>query len=67
MFYDLLFRREWPHFVALDALTIDGEDLRDRPLLERKRRLRAVMPRPRGRNPAAGSPVYRATETKLKR
>jgi ATP-dependent DNA ligase len=45
-FYDLLFRREWPHFIAFDALMIDGEDLRGRPLLERKRRLRAIMPRP---------------------
>jgi bifunctional non-homologous end joining protein LigD len=44
-FYDLLFRREWPHFIAFDALMINGEDLRDRPLLERKRRLRAIMPR----------------------
>src|SRR5205085_5172152 len=45
-FYDLLFRRQWPYFIAFDALMIDGEDLRDRPLLERKRRLRAIMPRP---------------------
>ncbi len=44
-FYDLLFRRDWPYFVAFDALSIDGEDLTGHPLLERKRRLRAVMPR----------------------
>jgi bifunctional non-homologous end joining protein LigD len=44
-FYDLMFRREWPHFVAFDVLSIDGEDLRDRSLVERKRRLRALMPR----------------------
>jgi ATP-dependent DNA ligase len=44
-FYKLLFRRDWPYFYAFDALSIDGEDLRDRPLIERKRRLRAVMPR----------------------
>jgi bifunctional non-homologous end joining protein LigD len=44
-FYDLLFRREWPHFMAFDALAIDGEDLRPLPLLERKRRLRRIMPR----------------------
>jgi bifunctional non-homologous end joining protein LigD len=43
-FYDLLFRRQWPYFIAFDALMINGEDLRDRPLLERKRRLRAIMP-----------------------
>ena len=44
-FYDLMFRREWPHFVAFDALAIDGKDLCARPLLERQRRLRAIMPR----------------------
>jgi bifunctional non-homologous end joining protein LigD len=45
-FYDLMFRREWPHFVAFDALSIEGEDLRALPLVERKRRLRGIMPRP---------------------
>jgi bifunctional non-homologous end joining protein LigD len=44
-FYDLMFRREWPHFIAFDVLEIDGEDLRAKPLLERKRRLRRIMPR----------------------
>jgi bifunctional non-homologous end joining protein LigD len=44
-FYDLMFRRDWPHFIAFDLLAINGEDLRARPLLERKRRLRAIMPR----------------------
>jgi bifunctional non-homologous end joining protein LigD len=43
--YKLLFRRDWPSFVAFDLLTVDGEDLRNRPLLERKRRLKAIMPR----------------------
>jgi ATP-dependent DNA ligase len=37
--------RDWPHFIAFDVLSIDGKDLRDRPLVERKRRLRAIMPR----------------------
>ena len=41
-FYDLLFRREWPYFIAFDVLAIDGQDLRERTLLERKRRLRAI-------------------------
>jgi len=41
----LLFRRDWPHFIAFDVLSIDGEDVRARSLLERKRRLRAIMPR----------------------
>jgi bifunctional non-homologous end joining protein LigD len=44
-FYDLLFHREWPYFVAFDVLAIDGEDLHGRPLLERKRRLCAIMPK----------------------
>ena len=44
-FYDLLFRREWPHFYAFDVLTLEGEDLRDRPLLERKRILKGILPR----------------------
>ena len=42
VFNRLLFRRDWPHFVAFDVLSIDGEDVRARPLLERKRRLRAL-------------------------
>jgi ATP-dependent DNA ligase len=42
---DEVFRRDWPYFFAFDLLAVDGEDLRDRPLLERKRRLRAIMPR----------------------
>ena len=33
-FYDLLFRREWPYFLAFDALAIDGDDLRALPLVE---------------------------------
>jgi bifunctional non-homologous end joining protein LigD len=44
-FRNLLFRREWPYFYAFDLLMLDGEDLRSLPLLERKRRLLAIMPR----------------------
>jgi bifunctional non-homologous end joining protein LigD len=44
-FHRLLFRREWPFFFAFDLLTVDGEDIRARPLVERKRRLRRLMPR----------------------
>jgi hypothetical protein len=44
-FYDLLFRREWRHFIAFDALTIEGRDIRGEPLWRRKRQLRRVMPR----------------------
>jgi hypothetical protein len=43
LFNRLLFRRDWPHFVAFDVLAIDGEGAR--PLLKHKRRLRAIMPR----------------------
>ena len=43
-FNKLLFRREWPHFYAFDVLSIEGEDLTALPLLERKRRLLAIMP-----------------------
>jgi len=44
-FYKLLFRRDWPYFYAFDLLAVDGQDLRNQPLVERKRRLRAIMPR----------------------
>jgi ATP-dependent DNA ligase len=44
-FYSLLFRRAEPYFCAFDLLEIDGEDLRHLPLRERKRRLRAIIPR----------------------
>jgi bifunctional non-homologous end joining protein LigD len=44
-FYDLLFRREWPYFLAFDVLFIDGEDLRGLTLVQRKRRLARIMPR----------------------
>lgn len=43
-FYSLLFRRERPHFYAFDLLELDGEDLRARPLLERKHRLVKIIP-----------------------
>ena len=44
-FHDLLFRREWPYFLAFDVLSIDDEDLRALPLVQRKRRLARIMPR----------------------
>jgi bifunctional non-homologous end joining protein LigD len=43
-FEDLMFRRGELFFVAFDALWIDGEDLRSQPLIERKARLKAVVP-----------------------
>jgi bifunctional non-homologous end joining protein LigD len=44
-FKNLLFRRDWPFFMPFDLLSCEGEDLRQRSLMERKRRLRAMMPR----------------------
>jgi bifunctional non-homologous end joining protein LigD len=44
-FRNLLFRREWPYLYAFDLLMLEGEDLRQLPLLERKRRLARIMPR----------------------
>jgi bifunctional non-homologous end joining protein LigD len=43
-FRDLLFRRGQPRFMAFDLLFINGEDLQYSPLIERKKRLRAVVP-----------------------
>jgi ATP-dependent DNA ligase len=45
-FYDVMYLREWTHFIAIDVLFIDGEGLREQPLVARKRRLRRIMPRP---------------------
>ena len=44
-FNALLFRRAWPYFYAFDILSLEGRDLTELPLLERKRLLRVVMPR----------------------
>jgi bifunctional non-homologous end joining protein LigD len=44
-FYNLMFRRQWPYFMAFDVLALDGRDLRGRPLLERKQVLARIMPR----------------------
>jgi bifunctional non-homologous end joining protein LigD len=43
-FRDLLFRRGEPRFIAFDTLWNDGRDLRNLPLVERKNRLRGLMP-----------------------
>ncbi len=42
-FYDLLFDRCAPHFYAFDLLWLDGEDLRDRPLVESKATLKRLV------------------------
>lgn len=44
-FRALLNRREWPHFLAFDLIRLEGVTLCDRPLIERKRMLKALMPR----------------------
>src|SRR5262249_29378041 len=44
-FHKLLFRREWPFFFAFDLLQLNGRDLRQLPLIERKRRLKRTMPK----------------------
>jgi bifunctional non-homologous end joining protein LigD len=43
-FYSLMFRRDWPYFYAFDLLSLEGRDLRERPLLERNRRLAKIIP-----------------------
>lgn len=50
MFLELLRRRSQrpPVFVAFDLLWVDREDLRALPLIERKRRLKRLLPRSRG-------------------
>ena len=43
-FTDLLFRRGEPRFMSFDILWSDGNDLRNLPLIERKNRLRELVP-----------------------
>ena len=43
-FNELLFRRGTPSFCAFDLLHLNGKDLRNLPLLERKRALRKIIP-----------------------
>jgi ATP-dependent DNA ligase len=47
-FEDLMFCRGELFFVTFDALYLDGKDVRNRPLIERKARLQAVLPVRRG-------------------
>jgi bifunctional non-homologous end joining protein LigD len=42
-FLKLLFRREWPFFCAFDLLKVDGRDLRNLPLIERKLCLKRIV------------------------
>jgi bifunctional non-homologous end joining protein LigD len=44
-FRKLLFRREWPYFYAFDVLSVNGQDVRRFTLVERKGRLRRIMPK----------------------
>ena len=43
LFYDLMFNRAPAHFYAFDILWLDGEDLRDKPIVERKQILQGVV------------------------
>jgi hypothetical protein len=43
-FNHLLLRRKEPTFCVFDLVTLNGRDLRDLPLIERKRRLRSIVP-----------------------
>ena len=43
IFNELLFRRGYPTFYAFDLLYLNGRDLRQLPLIERKEKLRAVI------------------------
>jgi len=45
IFNELLFRRGCPIFYAFDLLYLNGRDLRQLPLIERKEKLRAVIDR----------------------
>lgn len=49
-FEDLMFRRGDLFFVAFDVIYLDGDDLRNLPLIERKRRLQSVTPDRRERS-----------------
>ena len=42
-FYDLMFGRAPAHFYAFDILMLDGEDLRDKPCVERKQLLKSLV------------------------
>jgi ATP dependent DNA ligase-like protein len=64
-FKNLLFRREWPYFYAFDLLAVDGEDLRDWPLIERKRRLLRLIPS--GADPTAVCGSHQGTRDRLLR
>lgn len=43
-FYDLMKRKRQAVYFAFDLLWLNGKDLRDLPLLERKKILRSVIP-----------------------
>ena len=58
--YDMLGRRREPVFYAFDALRLDGEHLRSRPLIERKRLLGSIVPEQRSGS-RSGIPGFRST------
>jgi bifunctional non-homologous end joining protein LigD len=44
LFYKLMRRHGTPSFYAFDVLWLDGQDLRELPLIKRKERLREILP-----------------------
>jgi len=56
-FNHLLFRRGVPYFYAFDLLSLNGEDLRSVPLIERKARLRKLIRRGRSHLLFSGTPL----------
>jgi len=59
-FYDLMRLRTPQHFYAFDLLWQGGTDLRHRPLIERKRRLRELIPKERASQLRYVEHVHRA-------
>lgn len=45
-FKNLMYRRQEPRFYAFDLLWLNGKDLRERPLIERKKTLRGLIEPP---------------------
>jgi bifunctional non-homologous end joining protein LigD len=49
VFADLMSRRNAAHYFAFDVLMLNGKDLRGRPLVERKKILKFLLPQPSSR------------------
>ena len=49
VFADVMARRNAAHYFAFDVLMLNGNDLRERPLVERKKILKSLLPQPSSR------------------